>query len=90
MRVPRSVVVCVWALPVLAAVLAAQTVVASEQVQTVFTVDANTTALYLFKEGTGTTSAPETTSPLPPSAAFHGTTGLSGATATPWPPTPVT
>ena len=32
---------------------------AAEPVQTSLTVDANTTALYLFKEGTGTTSACE-------------------------------
>ena len=43
---------------------------AAEPVQTSLTVDANTTALYLFKEGTGTSSACEEAGV--PAAVFHG------------------
>jgi hypothetical protein len=53
----RSVCVCSCSVAIAAAMLATQA--AAEPVQTAFTVDANTTALYLFKEGTGTTSVCE-------------------------------
>ena len=46
---------CLCSLVVVAAVLAARA--AAEPVQVSPTVDANTTALYRFKEGTGTTTA---------------------------------
>ena len=53
---------------------------AAESVQTTFTVDANTTALYLFKEGTGTTTAHETvlTSPQPANGTLVGAVWAMG------------
>ena len=57
----------ICSLTIVTAIFSVQALAASEQVQTVFTADANTTALYLFKEGTGTATAPEhvLTSPQP-------------------------
>ncbi len=66
--------VCLGSLILVAALLATPAVAAPEQVQTLFTADANTTALYLFKEGTGTTTAHETvqTSPQPLNGTLYG------------------
>ncbi len=44
---------------VVAATILASWAAASEAVQTTFTADSHTTALYLFREGSGTTSANE-------------------------------
>ncbi len=55
MQMPRFAYVGLCTLVVVAALL--DTRAAAEAVQTSLTVDANTTALWLFKEGTGTTSA---------------------------------
>ena len=55
----RSVYVCSCSLVIAIGMLVGEA--AAEAVQVSMTVDANTTALYLFKEGTGTTSACEKT-----------------------------
>jgi hypothetical protein len=57
MRTLRFPWVCSYALGIVAAVLATRA--SAEPVQVSMTVDANTTALYLFKEGTGSTSSCE-------------------------------
>ena len=77
-RTPRFSFVCFCVFAVVAAVVS--TPAAAEQVQTLFTADANTTALYLFKEGTGTNTAAETvqTSPQPPNASLVGATWAIG------------
>ncbi len=66
----HSFVACGRGLLLVAALFAAQTILASEQVQTSLSIDANTTALYLFKEGTGTSSACEEAGV--PAAVFKG------------------
>ena len=55
----RFTCVCSCSVMVASAMLVAQA--AAEPVQTTFTVDANTTSLWRFKEGTGTTSANDVT-----------------------------
>ena len=62
------------ALAFLAAVLA--TPAAAESVQTSFTVDSNTTALWLFKEGTGTTTANAVSGG--PTGTLHGASWVVG------------
>ena len=87
MAILRSIYVCSCSLVIVAAMLATQA--AAEAVQTSLTVDANTTALYLFKEGTGTSSACEEAGV--PAAVFNGApTGFQGGSIMPWRPIPDT
>ncbi len=74
MRMLRLACVGSCSLAILGAVLAARA--AAEPVQTSFTVDANTTALWLFKEGTGTTSANAVSGA--PAATFYGANWVMG------------
>jgi hypothetical protein len=74
MRLPRLACVLSYSLAVLALMLPAGA--SAEPVQTSFSADAHTVGLWLFKEGTGTTSA----SALPGGAAatLHGATWVMG------------
>jgi hypothetical protein len=74
MAILRSISVGSCALVVVAAMLATEA--AAEAVRTSFTVDANTTALYLFKEGMGTTCANAVTGG--PAATFYGANWVPG------------
>ena len=71
MRMLHHAYVCLSSLAVVAAVLTAPA--AAEPVQVSPTVDANTTALYRFKEGTGTTTACQVTGV--PAGTFYGGAG---------------
>jgi len=74
MGLPPFACTCACALAVIGVVLGAQA--AAEPVQTSLTVDANTTGLWLFKEGTGTTSACEVS--RVPAATLNGATWVMG------------
>jgi hypothetical protein len=77
MAIRRSVGVYACALILAVAMLAAEA--AAEPVQVAMTVDANTTALYLFNEGTGATTACAVTGV--PSATFYGANWVPGRQA---------
>jgi len=74
MRPPLSARTCACALAVVAVVLAGRA--SAEPVQTSLTVDAHTTGLWLFKEGTGTTSACEVSGV--PAATLNGASWVMG------------
>ena len=74
MRMLRLNCICPCLLTLVAAMLPARAV--AEPVQTSLTVDANTTALYLFKEGQGNSSACEVSSA--PAALLNGTSWVPG------------
>ncbi len=79
MRILCSACACLCPIAIAATVLASWAA-ASEQVQTSFTVDANTTALYLFREGTGTTvhHEPTTQATQTPDATLNGANWTTG------------
>jgi hypothetical protein len=74
MRLPRFARICSCSLAVVAVVLAARA--SAEPVQTSLTVDANTAGLWLFKEGTGTTSVCEVSGV--PAATLNGASWVMG------------